>query len=48
MHDTVSVDEAMKKGIYTVNLPALMIFMTGLIASFSMPFVFVRPYEMII
>jgi len=48
MQETVSVDEAIKKGIYTVNLPALLIFMTGLIASFAMAFIFFRPYEMII
>ena len=48
MQETVSVDEAIKKGIYTVNLPALLIFMTGLIVSFAMAFIFFRPYEMII
>ena len=48
MQDPVSVDEAIKKVIYTVNLPALLIFMTGLIVSFAMAFIFFRPYEMII
>lgn len=48
MQETVSVDDAIKKGIYTVNLPALMIFMIGLIASFAMAFLFLRPYEMIV
>ena len=47
MHEKVSVDEAIKKGIYTVNLPALLIFMIGLIASFCMAFIFFRPYHMI-
>ena len=48
MKETVSVDEAIKKGILTVNLPALLIFLIGLIASLSMAFVFFRPYEMVI
>ncbi|MGY3211805.1 hypothetical protein [Mucilaginibacter sp. HD30] len=47
MHETISVDEAIKKGIYTVNLPALLILMIGLIASFSMAFILFRPYGMI-
>jgi hypothetical protein len=47
MHQKVSVDEAIKKGIYTVNLPALLIFIIGLIASFAMAFLFFKPYAMI-
>lgn len=47
MQKTVSVDDAIKKGIYIVNLPALLIFMIGLTASFAMAFLFFRPYEMI-
>jgi hypothetical protein len=47
MQETVSVDDAIKKGIYSVNLPALLIFMIGIIASFAMAFLFFRPYGMI-
>lgn len=48
MQETVSVDEAIKKGIYLVNLPALLIFVIGLIASFALAFKFFGPYEMIL
>jgi hypothetical protein len=47
MHEIISVEEAIKKGIYTVNLPALLIFISGLIASFTLAFIFIRPYQMI-
>lgn len=47
MQETVSVDDEIKKGIYSVNLPALLIFMIGVIASFAMAFLFFRPYDMI-
>ena len=47
MQETISVDEAIKKGIYSVNLPALLIFLIGLIASFATAFIFFKPYEMI-
>lgn len=48
MQETISVDKAIKKGIYSVNLPALLIFLIGLIASFAMAFILFRPYEMIV
>ena len=47
MKETLSVDDAIKKGIYGVNLPALLIFIVGLIASFVMAFIFFLPYGMI-
>ncbi|RZL16452.1 MAG: hypothetical protein EOO89_11510 [Pedobacter sp.] len=48
MQKTISVNEAIRKGIYRVNLPALLIFLIGLIASFAMAYLFFKPYEMIV
>jgi hypothetical protein len=48
MKETVSVDDAIKKGLFKVNLTALLIFIIGMIASLSMAFIYTRPFEMII